>query len=122
MREVAEPLRDVDPRLQTGPQALQGQRGERSGMRISISVAVLAAAALWALSVALLTYDTLDSVESDVAGRWAIVSAIAAATWTGVLVTNHCRRVILEVMSWEHWRMEADGGPETRRGGIRAVR
>lgn len=89
-------------------------------MRISISPATLTIAALWATSVALLVYDTFQP-EDTKAGRWAVVAAIAAATWTVVLVTQHCRRVILEVMSWEHWRMQEQGEP-ARRSNVRAIR
>lgn len=60
-----------------------------------------AAVALWCAVLILAT------VESTVTGHgtyamWAIVGAAAAATFTVSALLAHTRRVVLDVMSWEH--------------------
>jgi hypothetical protein len=88
-------------------------------MRISVSTAALGAALLWIVAASLLTYDTFTP--GTAIGRWGIFASAAAATSTVCLSMRHCRRVILEVMSWEHW-MIRERDDDARRSNVRAIR
>lgn len=56
---------------------------------------------LWLASLTLLSIDTLD-LRFGIAGAWALLLAVAGAAWTGVVLHAYSRRVVLEVMSYEH--------------------
>lgn len=85
------------------------------------SRAVLGASALWIVALLLMVFDTLDAGASA-AGRWALFIGLAATSSTIALAVRSARRVVLEVMSWEHWMM--NGGKEEDRsdGVVRAIR
>ena len=59
-----------------------------------------AAALLWVASFGLMTWHTITGGQP--LGRWAILIGILAGSWTVALVVNHARRVICEVVSYEH--------------------
>lgn len=79
-------------------------------------------AALWVMALGLMTWDTLSPGPLGEIGAWALLTSCGAAVWTLAAVIRHCRRVILEVMAWEHWQMSNDDGRELRRGNVRALR
>lgn len=85
------------------------------------SRATLSAGAMWLAALVLMAWDTLDGSRNQV-GRWALLVGMGAMTWTLVLTANHCRRVVLEVMSWEHWMMDKVKEEEQEGGKIRAIR
>lgn len=80
------------------------------------------AIALWVTAVALMAIDTFDG-RSAVAGRWALFIGLAATSASITGVVKHARRVVLEVMSWEHWMMnDAKSGEQEHLASVRAIR
>ena len=61
----------------------------------------LGIAVMYAAALVLLVIDTLDGPDG-LMGRWAIILAVGAVGWTMFRLHAYSRRVILEVMSWEH--------------------
>lgn len=61
----------------------------------------LGIALMYLAALVLLVVDTFDG-ESGIVGRWAIVIAVGGCAWTCVALHSYSRRVLLEVMSWEH--------------------
>lgn len=61
----------------------------------------LGISAMWLASLILIVIDSLD-LDPSYLGLWAIFLAIAAASWTSIAMQTHSRRVMLEVISWEH--------------------
>ena len=58
-------------------------------------------AGLWGVAVGLLIYDSIDG-RPGIIGRWAFFIGLTALGWTCALMHSYSRRVIIEVMSWEH--------------------
>lgn len=121
---LADLMRTASDRVRMVEFSQSNQDEGVSGVRLTICVrpAVIGTALLWMSAIALMTWDALDGSGVAEKGRWALLLGIAAGTWTLGLVMHHCRRVILEVMSYEH-RMqmldeEADGETCT----VRALR
>lgn len=72
----------------------------------------LIVSSIWLAAVVLLAFDSADGDVSIIA-LWSIALLIIAATWTVVLALGHSRRVMLEVMSYEHRQLNpgASEGP-----------
>ena len=90
-------------------------------MRLPASACVVGALILWVAAAGLLSVETFTG--STQAGRWGLFLSVGAATSTVCLALQRCRRVVLEVMSWEHWMQarERDRDDEGR-GNVRAIR
>lgn len=68
-------------------------------------------AAIWTASLILMVVDSLDLDPSFLA-IWSVFLALAGASWLCATLHAYSRRVILEVMSWEH--QQQGFSPETR--------
>lgn len=81
----------------------------RSGLFTCTRTAVV----LWIAAVGLLAVDTYASGHEATAWtRWSILLGIAAGTATVAAVMHHNRRVVLDVVSFEH-RMTRDVAPQS---------
>ena len=56
---------------------------------------------LWLATVTLLAVDSLDG-HPGIMAAWAVLGGCAAAAWTCILVHEYSRRILLDVMSFEH--------------------
>lgn len=83
--------------------------------------ATLGAAMLWIAALVLMVYDTIDGA-TTMAARWSLFIGLGATSWTITLAIRHARRVVLEVMSWEHWMMDSVKKEESGGGVVRAIR
>lgn len=118
---MPEPLRRV-PDVTDDVTPHDDNRGESRYMRITIPVdCKLGAGAMWFAAVTLMALDTIFGGSTGIFGRWSILTGIGAAAWSVCMFVGHSRRVILEVISWEHWRQE-NGPDEPEREGLRALR
>lgn len=61
----------------------------------------MAVASTWLTAVVLLVVDSADG-RGGILSAWAILCALGATAWTCALLHAHSRRVVLEVMSFEH--------------------
>lgn len=83
---------------------------------------------LWLAAIALMVTEGLNaSVADGLLSRWSVLVALGAACWTIAALINHARRVVLDVVSWEHrtTRAAASGAAahdpsvvSIRRGGV----
>lgn len=72
---------------------------------------------LWVASFGLMIWHTATGDQP--VGKWALLLSIAAGSWTVVRVVNHARRVICEVVSYEHRLTRSSDGelpPRALRG------
>lgn len=94
-------------------------------MRLTIHEALpmLGVAALWLTAVVLMGVDFADGSRS-VMGRLALLIGLAAGCGTLMIAMKHCRRVILEVMSWEHrmYDRRVTDTDRAERSNVRAIR
>lgn len=87
---------------------------------IRVRPKLLGVAVMWAASLALVALAfVLGRAE---VGQGGIVVGMGAMTWTLILAMKHCRRVILEVMSYEHRMQLLDDDDEGESCTVRALR
>lgn len=79
------------------------------------------ASALWVIAVGLMIWETILPGPLGEIGAWSLLTAFAAAVWTMAAVVRRSRRVILEVMAWEHWHLNHEDEVDQRRN-VRAIR
>lgn len=78
-------------------------------LTIPLNPSVIAVVLLWLVAVGLLVWDTFHHTHGN-AGEWALFLGMSAAVWTAALLMAHTRRVVLEVVSWEHRQTRANDG------------
>lgn len=71
-----------------------------------VSPGTAGAATLWLVAAGLLTLDAFTAGGMTEFGRWGLFASAAAATATVCHALGRCRRVILEVLTWERWMMQ----------------
>lgn len=79
------------------------------------------AAALWAVAVGLMVWETIMPGPLGELAAWSLLTACGAAVWTVTVVLRRSRHIILEVMAWEHWHANHEDEVDQRRN-VRAIR
>lgn len=76
------------------------------------SLTVIVSATFWLTAVLLMLIEHANSSISDgTLSHWAVLVALGATCWTVSALINHARRVVLDVVSWEHRETRGTGGP-----------
>lgn len=57
---------------------------------------------LWLLAFVLLGVDTVDNRRFGIIGAWGLIVAAISTTWSCVVLHAYSRRILLDVMSFEH--------------------
>lgn len=71
-------------------------------------------ALLWLIAFTLLVIDTTDH-RFGIAGAWGIFVSLVATAWTGIVLHAYSRRIVLDVMSFEHRQQTGElGGTPVR--------
>jgi hypothetical protein len=81
------------------------------------------AVTLWVAAIGLMVWDTIRPGPVGALAAWSLLVAGAAGVLTLYGAVHHARRVVLEVMTWEHWQMSCEAGDEVDlRNNVRAIR
>lgn len=81
-----------------------GSKALLSSFRVSLPLpcALFWAVFLWPAAFVAMVSSTV--YHDAHLGRWAILIGLAAATCSGQVIVSRARRVVLDVVSWEHRR------------------
>ena len=77
-------------------------------LRIPLDCRLLTAV-LWGTAIALAVLDTLDGDRPGFLSLWAIIVGMVAMSATAMVALTRSRRIMLEVMSYEHRQMSEPG-------------
>jgi hypothetical protein len=121
---LSETLRSLPTADTMGVSQSKQLNGGFSRMSVTIRVRprTLSVTLLWLTAVASIAWNMADGAAGAPVGRAGLLVGMGATTWTIILAMKHCRRVILEVMSYEHrlqmLREDPDG---EHRATVRAI-